>query len=329
VRQHKVPGGFIPESKQAVTGPTALVESRQETSYVRLPGRVRCSTPVVLSSRLLAPILQINVSAGQEVHKGQELVVLDDRDLRAKLESAREEIKGLVAHELNASNLLEKLEKLGKDGSVASQDVENQREVERRAQAGLKATERSIEQLEVMLGFTRISSPVDGIVVDRRLQAGEMAAPGVPIVQLYDPAELRFEVPVPESLVGRVGKEPMTVELGSPPTTWPATLYNLTPSLDGVTRSILVRLDLPKEAPRFDGAYGVLLLPEQPKEKLVVPEAALYRIGQVSFVDVVVGTDQGTERRLVQPGRAVGDQIEVLSGLRAGERVRLQAARQE
>jgi len=326
LRHHQVAGGFVDQPPGAVSSPSALVVSRQEAGYVRLPGRVRCTTPVILSSRMLAPIAQINVAAGQEVRKGQELVVLDDRDLRAKLAAAREEYKGLIAHEQNASSLLRRLEALDKSGSVAKQDLENQQAAVRVAQSRLRGTEQSIKELEIMLGFTRITSPVDGLVVDRRLQAGETAAPGVPILELYDPAELRFEVLVPESLVSHINKEPMTVELGSPPKAWAGTLYNSTPSLDGISRSVLMRLSLPKDAHLFNGAYGVLLLPEGPKQKLVVPAAAIYRVGQVSFVDVVVDAQQRPERRLVQPGHAVGDGVEILSGLTAGERVCLRAA---
>ena len=280
LRHHQAQGGFSPVPATTVARATAMVTARPEVSYTHLPGRVRCSTPILLSARLLAPIAQINVSAGQRVHKGEELVVLDDRDLQAKLRGAREEIGGLMAHEQNAVSMLRRVESLEKTGSVAKQEADNQREAVRVAEARRKATEQSIAELEVLLGFTRIKAPVDGIVVDRRLQAGETAAPGVPLLELYDPAELRFEVSVPESLVDRIGKEPMTVELGTPPVRWNGTLYNMTPSLDGISRSVLVRLSLPKEATLFNGAYGVLLLAEEPKERLLVPEAAIYRIGR-------------------------------------------------
>lgn len=320
-RNHQRQGGFSAVPPSSITVASAEVTTRPAASYTRLPGRVRCSTPILLSSRLLAPIAEIKVAAGQRVHKGEELVVLDDRDLQAKLRAAREEIDGLVAHEQNASSLLRKMESLEKSGSVARQEADNQREAVRLAEARLKATREKIAELEVLLGFTRIQAPVDGVVVDRRLQAGETAAPGVPLLEMYDPAELRFEVSVPESLVERIGKEAMTVELGTPPKTWPATLYNMTPALDGISRSVLVRLNLPKEAALFNGAYGVLLLADGAREQLLVPQGAVYRIGQVSYVDVIVDPQQMPERRLVELGHVVGDQVEVLSGLTAGERV--------
>jgi multidrug efflux pump subunit AcrA (membrane-fusion protein) len=96
-------------------------------------------------------------------------------------------------------------------------------------------------------------------------------------------------------------------------------VVEIVPSSDPATRTVLVRVHLEDTREIVPGMFGRLMLPSTPEQVLTVPASAVIRAGQLTMVDVA--TQAGVQRRTVQLGRAIGGELEVLSGLQSGETV--------
>ena len=170
-----------------------------------------------------------------------------------------------------------------------------------------------------MLTYAQVESPIAGIVTERRIEAGDLANPGMLLLAVYDPLRMRLEAPVPVRLVDRLalGQE-VEVALDRPARVFRGTVAEIVSEVDAATRTQLVKVHLDGvEGDVLPGTFGRLWVEAEPREAIFVPAAAVVRIGQLAFVQVV--RDGRAFRRLVKTGPAQGDRIEILSGLRTGD----------
>jgi len=183
-----------------------------------------------------------------------------------------------------------------------------------------------------MLSYATITAPKAGVVVDRLAEEGDTAQPGVPLLVLYDPDSLRLEVPVMEDLASRiqVGQK-LTVRIDALPPEQrevEAVVDEIVPQAQSATRSVIVKCKVPRRPGMYEGMFGRLLVPAGKRRHLCLNVDAIERIGQLEFVDVV-RPDGTLERRLIKTGRmGFPGRVEVLSGLKAGERVVLHQSAQ-
>jgi RND family efflux transporter MFP subunit len=193
--------------------------------------------------------------------------------------------------------------------------------------ADVAALQQSLHDAEVTLGYTVIRSPYDGVIVDKLSDVGDLAAPGKPLLNLYENRRLWLEAAVPEEQAGdiHIGKS-YQVRLDSVDKEMSGRLVEIVPSADSSSRTITARVTIPQTEGVFPGLFGRVLIPVGERQRVAIPETAILRVGQLAMVDV---EEAGTlRRRSVQVGRQLGDQVEILSGLVAGERVS-QAPRKE
>ena len=156
------------------------------------------------------------------------------------------------------------------------------------------------------------------------------ASSGQVLVSVYDPSRLRLEVPVPARLISHfpVGRE-VQVKLDLGDALVKGTVTEVVSAFDPVTRTrrIKVHLDEVADAAVLPGMYGQVLLDVEPHATVLLPVDSVIRIGQLESVQVV--RDGRVFRRLVRTGPRHDGQVEILSGLAAGEQVVLPAVQQK
>ncbi|MCA9513066.1 MAG: efflux RND transporter periplasmic adaptor subunit, partial [Myxococcales bacterium] len=191
------------------------------------------------------------------------------------------------------------------------------------ARAAVSAREAALDQARTALSFSSLRAPVGGRVVDRLAERGDTATPGAPLLRIYDPSSLRVEVPVRESLAVslRLGQE-LDVEIPALPLAARGAIEEIVPFADPGARTLLVKVGFRARDERvLAGMFARVAVPSGTARRVLVPRDAVHAIGQLRFVDVAAG-DDAAERRLVTVGPdEPPDRVEVLSGLRAGERV--------
>jgi membrane fusion protein, multidrug efflux system len=174
---------------------------------------------------------------------------------------------------------------------------------------------------ELALDDTRLTAPASGVVVDRRVEPGDLAVPGQTLLVLDDPRVYRFEAEVGESAVGRVRlRQTVPIVLDALARTLEGRVAEIVPAADPTSRTVTVKVDLPADPELRSGLFGRARFPSGERQALLVPSAALVERGQLTGLYVVDAQDIA-RLRLVTPGARQGDRVEILSGLKAGERV--------
>ena len=158
-------------------------------------------------------------------------------------------------------------------------------------------------------------------MTEKKIDAGSMAVPGVPVVTIEDARRYRIEASVPETLLPllKVGTRVEVVLDSDPGKTIPAAISEVVPLVDPSTRTFTAKADIRGRGLRT-GLYGRIRIPAGHRTVLAVPKRALSRAG--GYEGLFVVTPDNTARLvLVTTGDAYGDDLEILSGIEPGARV--------
>jgi RND family efflux transporter MFP subunit len=320
VFQPKVPVG------QVSTGPAAperlpLAEVRRvrRPQFEAAVGTVRAVHEAAVASKILARVTEVRVKAGQPVAAGEVLVRLDDSDLQARLRQAEAAVVAAKAEQERADRDYERARKLSQ-GAISREDFDRRETARRTTAAERERAEYLAREAKVLLDYATIRAPITGIVVDKKVEAGDTAVPGQVLLTLYNPQRMQLVATVRESLASRlqVGQK-ITGRLESLGHDCQATVSEIVPEAQAASRSFTVKVTGPCPPGVYTGMFGRILIPLEDEEVVVVPAAAVVQIGQLDMVRVL--EDGRMVRRSVQIGRRLGDDFEVLAGLRPGEKV--------
>jgi RND family efflux transporter MFP subunit len=302
--------------------PTDVVHEIEKDYVEEMVGTLKSSSRSVISSKILATIQEINVSAGDFVKEKDVLVTLNTRELDARLRQVDESLAAAQAARREAESDFERSRQLLRERAISQREFEESNRKLQVSQADERRAEQAVTEAKVLLSYSKIIAPKAGRIVDRTAEPGDMAQPGVPLLTLYDTQSLRLETPVLEQLAVKlkVGQN-LTVYVDSINKKFIATIDEIVPQADAASRTFLVKASLPRSENLYEGMYGRLQIPAGSRRHLCLATDAIRRIGQLEFVDVVVA-DNSLHRRLIKTGRlGMPGRIEVLSGLEAGERV--------
>ncbi len=288
-------------------------------------GTIRAVYQTSVAAKLLAKVSAIHVQAGQTVKDQEVLVRLDDADLQARLRQAEAAVAAAEASRAQAQIEFERVERLFQQGNETRLERERAGTLLQTAEARLEEARQARAEAETILSYATIRSPMDGRVVDKLVEVGDMVNPGQPLLTLYDPARMQLVASVRESLTQRlaVGQD-IGVHIDALNKTCLGRISEIVPEAEAATRSFAVKVTGPCPEGIYSGMFGRLLIPLDEQQVLVIPRGAVRRVGQLDLVDVAAETPEQPatlQRRAVQLGREFGADVEVLAGLRAGERV--------
>ena len=295
---------------QQKTIQAAIVEVKHTSLPIRVEvtGQVAPIFEATLSSRIQGTIDQLLVREGTKVSKGQLLIQLDSRDLQADLARANAEIE-------DAKAKLDRMNQLYAQDAVSKQEMENATRAYRVAEANRK-------MVDAQLSYTTVRAPFDGVITEKKVEAGELASPGQPLLKMEDPQRLRLEAIVAEGdlrSISRGDKIQVLIDaLGGQALV--GTVSQILPAGDPQTHTFTVKADLPKTAGLKTGMFGRFPLDKGTTQSIVVPPTAVIERGELSSL-YVVGADQIARLRWVKLGRRFDKSVEILSGINEGERV--------
>jgi HlyD family secretion protein len=324
-RRDVIPGGKQPVAERSAAGlATMQVATQTISADTEAVGTVQAEQLAAVTSRVVANIVEMRVSAGQRVTSGDTLAVLDDRDLRHRVEQAQDAVQSAQATQAQARSDYARDKPLFDQQVITAYDFEHTQTNLKTAEANLHRLQQAEQEAEVNLSYAIVRSPFTGVVVDRLANLGDLAAPGKPLLTMYEQGRLWLEANVPEDLMDRVhlGQQ-LTFRIDALNRQMAGRVLEIVPSSDPSSRTVLVRVHLDGTKDVLPGMFGRVRIPTRPEWVLAVPASAVVRAGQLTMVDIV--RDGRVERRTVQLGRAIGDRFEVLSGVAPGETVVLGA----
>lgn len=318
---HTTPAVAGRQLDDAVLVPVRLVRVPATEPAV---GTIRAVHEAAVASKLLAKIIEINVQAGQIVKKGEILVRLDDQDLAARLKQAEAAVSVAEATRDQARVEFERVDGLFQQDNATKIEWERAQTALETAEAQVVQAQQSQHEAATILAYASIQSPMDGKVVDKLVEAGDTISPGQPLLTLYDHTHMQLVARVRESLTRRleVGQS-IGVEIDALDLACYGRISEIVPEAETASRTFSVKVTGPCPEGVYSGMFGRLLIPLDDEEVLLIPHAAVRRVGQLDLVDVAEEAGRLLRRRVVQLGRAFDDEIEVLAGLRVGEQVAL------
>jgi membrane fusion protein, multidrug efflux system len=321
--------GRVEPGKLALPAPPPIsravaVERRQGTHYADLVGSVQAEVRSEVAAKIVANILEVRVTAGDTVQAGQVVIVLDEGGLRARVNQAKESLRGAEAKRDLAQIEYNRALKLAEQKVATPYELEQWRAQQLAAAADVARSQQALAETEAALADTQIRSPITGIVIDRQAEPGDQAAPGRPLLTIYDPARLRLEASVRETLVGRLKKnDAVPIFIDALKEERMGRVEETVPASDPQSRSFLAKIHIEKPAGLMPGMFARVHLPLSPQERLELPLEAVEQVGQLSLVTALV--DGRPQRRAVRLGQVDGSRVEVLAGLTEGETVLLPA----
>ncbi len=294
---------------------------REETAV----GTIQPVHRVELASRILARAIEVNVTAGQAVSKDEVLVRLEDTDLRARLAQSQSAVSQAQAA-LDQARIEEARTRAAAERkAVAEIELERMVNALRAAEANLARAMQAQTEAATVLEYATIRSPIDGTVVDKRVNTGDTVSPGQVVVTMLDPTHMQLVASVRESLSRRLtvgGAVSVKVDVLDHACT--GTVSEIVPEAQGASRTFQVKVTGPCPEGVYAGMFGRLSIPVGEESVLLIPSGAVRTVGQMDCVDVVSG--ESLVRRAIRLGRTIDGELEVLSGLRAGEMIVTDAA---
>jgi len=318
----KIEPGITPLPVQS-TAPkaTARVERQAIQEAQAWPGTVSAVSAARIAPKLNTRILAVAVHEGDRVKQGDVLARLDAEQNQAIEHEAASLAAAAEAEAARAETDLQRTRGLFEQEAATREDYEHAVANARKAQANAQAAAHSMQEARVQRGETVLRAPFDGVIAKRLHEPGDMGIAGEPILILHDASLLRLEASVPAHCANRIKiGDAANVRIDALNTALSAKIAEIVPAADPATGTVLIKASLPQTQGLQPGLFGWL---DQAcgieHDALLIPAAALRRIGQVEVVTVQDGTKLNT--RHVRSGFNRNGRVEILSGLDAGETV--------
>jgi HlyD family secretion protein len=197
-----------------------------------------------------------------------------------------------------------------------------QRETVRGVEAQMNAAKAHYDNANVQLSYATIRSPINGVIADRSIYPGEMAAPGAPLVSIVDISQLiaRANVPVKEATAIRVGRP---ARIAGPEGDLAGTVTVVSPAVDPNTTTVEVWVSVanPGEKLKPGGTVRVSIIADTILDTMVVPATALLNSDEGGPKVMVIDKDNVAHERKINLGVRQGARVQIVSGLQEGEQV--------
>jgi RND family efflux transporter MFP subunit len=284
----------------------APVRAQTAPALIETTGTVRPIQRAVLAAKVMGAIEELPVTLGQSVRAGEVLIKISAGEISARLLQAQSQLN-VARRDLDREREL-----LTKGASTA--DTVNGLEDR------LALNEAMVREAEVMLGYATIRAPFDGVVARKLVNAGDLAAPGQPLLEVEGTGAFEIDADIPDSLASALAPgSTVLVTLPASNASFEGIIAELSSAADPVARSVGAKITVPPTATVRSGQFARVQVPGAPTRVLLVPAEAVSPFGQLERI--FVAANGRAQLRLVKTGARRGAAIEIASGLDEGEQV--------
>jgi multidrug efflux pump subunit AcrA (membrane-fusion protein) len=327
---------------------TTVTVENQPIRYEAV-GTVEAKTAAIIAAKVMGEIKNIAVKEGDRVKKGDLLVSIEDSQIMAQLRQAKaglaeakkaentaeSSIASAAASARLAEATYKRYKSLLESDSVSRQEFD---EVEARYQQAAAALTQAtsmrdgakdrvaqamaaVSAAESVLQDTRIMAPYDGMITAKLIETGALALPGTPLLTIEETGAVEVRVTLPETHIGQVNaNDPVMVEIPSANKTVEGKITTIDPAGNVSSRSFQIKVTLPEVPGLRTGLFARVIFPVGTSGMVLIPATAIVYQGQLTGVFVL--DEKNIARfRLIRIGRPFGEQMEVLSGIKDGDRI--------
>jgi len=319
-----------PVSKRIKTAPVKVkiqvVKSDNVTNRHSFTGNIEGDKKVKLSTKLMGEITFLNVQEGSKVRRGQTLIKIRNKDMATKKSQIAANFSEANAVFKNADMGYKRMQSLYASKSAPKHELDNAEMAYNRAKSQIELLKHKEAELDEVLSYSTLRSPINGHVVRKMYEKGDIASPGMPLLIIEDMNKLNVIAKVPESQV-LLFKEGDTVKIKVDALVgkeFDGEILHLNPAGNAMSREFSVKIRIKKDKDTPDelksGMYAKIVLEKGETELVKAEKKWLIKKGQLTGLYVITD-DNRAILRWIRVGRTCEDSVEVVSGLKPGEKV--------
>jgi RND family efflux transporter MFP subunit len=313
----------VVDNSTAIAVQTKIVSEDNSSPFLTVSGKIEAAKSANISTRMMGYVDKIYVGVGDKVTKGQLLMSVNNADVSAQLAQVNAGITEAEAAFTNAEKDYKRFSTLFKENSASQKELDDITANYNMSKARLESARQMKNGVNAQMGYANIRAPFNGVVTNKFINAGDMANPGMSLMEVESPATYQVLAMVPESEILTVKNDTeVSVQIKALNKSIKGKVTEVSTSSKNTGGQYLVKVILDKtDAQILSGMYATAQFPIARKttsSAVMIPIDALVKKGQLSGIYTVSQSNTALLRWL-RLGRTFGDQVEVLSGLSADE----------
>ncbi|MDM8566325.1 efflux RND transporter periplasmic adaptor subunit [Candidatus Halobeggiatoa sp. HSG11] len=301
-----------------------IVTNQQIDRQYIVDGVVEAIDKATIAAQTSGQVLEVNFDVDDFVKKGAVLVRLKSIEQKASLSQVKARVAEAKAY-LNASQKeYNRIKKLRAKKVISAAMMDKTAADLDAAKARLTAANADVSQVKQRVGYTAVKAPYTGIVLERHIQEGEIASLGQPIMTGFSPDKMRAVVSVPQSRISAIRqhkKAQIILNMYPEVHHFKGKKLTIAPYADAKTHTFRIRVDFPQRAKNvYPGMSTKVAFTVGQEKRLMVPTSSIAYRGEVRAVYIIDGMDKISMRQ-IRLGKTYKDMIEILAGLKEGERI--------
>lgn len=297
----------------------------EKGNVISVSGQLTSAHSAAISTRMMGYITSMKVKIGDNVRAGQLLFSVQSADIRAKGGQANAGIAAADAALFNAKKDLERYKILHQQNSATDKELENMTLQYKAAEAQAQAAKQIRNEVNANMAYADVTAPFSGTITQKLMDAGNLTGPGMPVLMLESGGTLQATATVTEDQITYIhpGMN-VTVVTDADGKTRNGTISQVSRSSVATGGQYLIKVNLQNGEELLSGMYVHILIPVSGETKnsitgsVWIPKESLVEQGDLVGI-YTVGVNNTATLRWLRTGRLAGTQVEVLSGLAAGE----------
>ncbi len=313
----------VADNSPTVAVEVSTVSEENGSPFLSASGKIEAVNSANISTRMMGYVDKIYVQVGDKVNKGQQLISINNTDLSAKLAQVNAGITEATAAFTNAEKDYKRYTALFNENSASQKELDDITANYNMAKARLEGAKQMKNEVNAQFSYSNIRAPFNGVVTNKFIKVGDMANPGMPLMEVESPGNFQVLAMVPESEILQIQSgsevEVLIKTLGE---SFKGTVAEVSTSAKNTGGQYMVKVMLNESKSNLlSGMYATVQFPTAKKtgaNRVLIPIDALVHNGQLSGVYTVSESSTALLRWL-RLGRTYGDSVEVLSGLSSEE----------
>jgi len=310
-------------------GPVQVTVSKAGLSDNRavfsISGQLAAEHSAAISTRMMGYITKMNVKIGDNVRTGQLLFSVQSADIQAKGGQVSANITAADAALANAKKDYERFKILHQQSSATDKELENITLQYKAAETQAQAARQMRNEINANMAYANVTAPFSGTITQKMIDAGNLANPGMPVLILESGGALQAIATVTEDRIKytRQGMR-VSITVDASGKTVDGIISQISKSSVATGGQYLIKVNLQNSKELLSGMYVHILIPvsEDAKNSIAetvwIPQESLVQQGDLVGI-YTVGANNTATLRWLRTGRSAGSQVEILSGLAAGE----------
>ena len=316
---------------------TLTVETSDIEVPIKFSAKLKGQTDVTITPQVSGQLMQICVTEGQQVRKGQTLFVIDQRNAQLDLETAQANLEAAIASENSAKLEYESNKNLFEKNIVSRYMLDNSENSYKQAQAAVAQARAAVSRAKVNLSFCTITAPVAGNIGEIPVRTGDQVSPSSHLTIVSGNQQMDAEFSVTESVIERAvaqgyNTKPEEALKHFPEVTFvmkngteykhKGRITSATGIVNATTGTIACKATFPNpDGQLYSGIQGTVLIKSTKKDVMVVPQVAVVKLQDRQQVYKVLADSTATAIEVTTEDAGNGQDFIVTSGLSVGDKI--------